>query len=135
MDAVKLRDKLKVVLGGLIGTYRFTNGETTAAIAIDYNATYPPPGTVIEGLEVVVIPKSSLGISGLIGGKLATYQADVILKQWDATQDTFCATDVIIGSIPELINVGPRVIPDGELQNIEQIRLTFQTQEARPHKE
>jgi hypothetical protein len=133
MDAVLLRDTLKVVLGDLIGTYRFTNGETTPAIAIDYNSTYPPPGTVIEGLEVVVIPRSSLGVSGLIGGKLATYQADVILKQWDITSDTFCATDRIIGSIPGLISISPRVIPDGELQNIESIRLTFQTQEARPY--
>lgn len=133
MDAKELRDRLKVVLEGFIGTYRFPNGQETQAIAIDYNSTYPPPGTVIEGLEVVIIPRSSLGISGLIGGKLATYQADVILKQWDITQDTFCATDIIIGSIPELINVGPRVMPNGELQNIEQIRLTFQSQETRPY--
>jgi hypothetical protein len=133
MDAALLRDTLKVVLKDLLGTYRFVNGEITTAIAIDYNATYPPPGTVIEGLEVVIIPRSSLSVSGLVGGKLATYQTDAILKQWDATQNTFCATDRIIGTVPELIEVGPRVIPDGELQNIESIRLTFQTQETRPY--
>ena len=133
MDAKELRDRLKVVLEGFIGTYRFPNGQETQAIAIDYNATYPPPGTVIEGLEVVIIPRSFLGISGLLGSKLATYQTDVLLKQWDSRDDTFCATDLIIGSIPELLNVGPRVIPNGELQNIEQIRLTFQSQETRPY--
>jgi hypothetical protein len=133
MDAKELRDRLKVVLNGYLGTYRFPNGQETQAISIDYNATYPPPGTVIEGLEVVIIPRSSLGISGLLGSKLATYQTDVILKQWDSQDDTFCATDLIIGSIPELLNVGPRVIPNGELQNIEQIRLTFQSQETRPY--
>lgn len=133
MDAKELRDRLKVVLNGYLGTYRFPNGQETEAIAIDYNATYPPPGTVIEGLEVVIVPRSSLGISGLIGGKSVTYQADVILKQWDVTQDTFCATDLIIGAIPELIDVGPRVLPNGELQNIESIRLTFQTRETRPY--
>jgi len=136
LEIKELKERLEIVLLNELGTYTFVNGDSTPAIGIDYNATYPPPGTVVRGLECVIQPQVMLNISGLLGGKQIESQSYVYLKQWDLQESTLCAFYKIIKDSKlssNILNGGNRVLPDGELQNLEQIRLIFRTQEVLPY--
>jgi hypothetical protein len=55
MNIRDLRIQLETTLTDVLGTYRLANGATTPAIAVRAEGDSLPPGTVVEGLEVVIL--------------------------------------------------------------------------------
>ena len=55
MNIRDLRVQLETTLADVLGTYRLANGATTPAIAVRAWGEGFPPGTVVEGLEVLII--------------------------------------------------------------------------------
>jgi hypothetical protein len=55
MNIRDIRVQLETVLTDVLGTYRLANGATTPAIAVRAAGESLPPGTTVEGLEVVIV--------------------------------------------------------------------------------
>jgi hypothetical protein len=55
MNIRDIRVQLETTLADVLGTYRLANGATTPAIAVRAEGDSLPPGTVVEGLEVVIL--------------------------------------------------------------------------------
>lgn len=83
MDAKWLRSQIEQGLGKLIGVYTLPNNRKVKAIAVlkSYE-TYPPDGTQIEGLEIVIFYPVPL-----VQAMLCDYRIEnewtIHLKQWD----------------------------------------------------
>lgn len=83
MNAIELRSQIELALSGMIGSYRLPNGMVTPAIAVlkSYDV-YPPEGTKITGLEVVIMYPTALPTATFEGYKVERNWT-VYLKQWD----------------------------------------------------
>ena len=55
MNLLDIRVQLETTLADVLGTYRLANGATTPAIAVRAAGESLPPGTTVEGLEVVIV--------------------------------------------------------------------------------
>lgn len=55
MNILDIRVQLETTLADVLGTYRLANGATTPAIAVRAAGESLPPGTTVEGLEVVIV--------------------------------------------------------------------------------
>ena len=55
MNIRDIRVQLETTLADVLGTYRLANGATTPAIAVRAAGESLPPGTTVEGLEVVIV--------------------------------------------------------------------------------
>ncbi len=120
-----LRTRILERMSGLLGTYTFTTGKSVPAIAIDDQGLYPPAGTEVQGLEVVVIPAINANYAPLLGGGVINHQSQLILKQWDSSSDTVAATLRIVGILGNRVSIGPRLVPVKSLGNIETRTITF----------
>jgi hypothetical protein len=86
MNIRDLRIQLETTLTSVLGTYRLPNGATTPAIAVRAWGESLPAGTVVEGLEVVIIRDPEMV-------ELIQYQRAVAFHRWtlflvDWTGDT-----------------------------------------------
>lgn len=70
-----LRIQLETTLVDVLGTYRLPNGATTPAIAVRAWGESLPAGTVVEGLEVVIIRDPE-------PVELVQYQRQVAFHRW-----------------------------------------------------
>jgi hypothetical protein len=133
IDLLELRSRLETALSEELGTYTFTNGTITPAMSVDYgNASYPPAGTAIDGLECVLIFRPEVPLRPFMGGAYEeTYAVQIFLKQWNASKDTLVALGLIldaIGIFPDIAlqsNSIRRVIPLSQLGNIETLQMTL----------
>jgi hypothetical protein len=128
MDILALRSRIETQLTGLIGTYTFANGEQVPALTIDDGAdsgNNPPEGTGVSGLEVILQINAGYKLNGLIGGNLIYSQVAISLKQWEITATTIAATERLM-ALPELKEVGPRVLRSTKLDSIETQTLTLE---------
>jgi hypothetical protein len=75
MNVRDLRVALEATLTGVLGTYRLPNNATTPAIAVRAWGESLPAGTVVEGLEVVIIRDPELV-------EVIQYQKQVALHRW-----------------------------------------------------
>lgn len=75
MNVKDLRVQLATTLSTVLGTYRLPNGATTPAIAVRAWGEGFPAGTVVEGLEVIIIrdPEPT---------ELVQYQKQVAFHTW-----------------------------------------------------
>lgn len=55
MDLLSLREALETTLVDQLGTYVLANGATTSAISVRAPGESLPPGTAVQGLEVVIV--------------------------------------------------------------------------------
>lgn len=86
MNIRDLRVQLETTLVDVLGTYRLPNGATTPSIAVRGWGESLPAGTVVEGLEVVIIRDPEMV-------ELIQYQRQVAFHRWilflvDWTGDT-----------------------------------------------
>lgn len=124
-----IRGKILEILKNDLGKYTFTNGSSVPALSVENNGKFPPPGTTVSGLECVIVPLNNSTVTSLCGSKNITYQSDILLKQWDDNSDVICAAEKLIANLPEIRRVGPRLLTNGELQSIEQQRITIEHNE------
>lgn len=75
MNIRDLRIQLETTLVDVLGTYRLPNGATTPAIAVRAWGESLPAGTVVEGLEVVIIREPE-------PIELVQYQQQVAFHRW-----------------------------------------------------
>lgn len=75
MNIRDLRIQLETTLTDVLGTYRLPNGATTPAIAVRAWGEGFPAGTVVEGLEVVIVRDPELT-------ELIQYQKQVAFHTW-----------------------------------------------------
>lgn len=125
-----IKEKIFNLLQSELGQYTFANGQSVPAISVDNNGQFPPPGTVIKGLECVIIPLNNAIATRLCGSKQITYQSDILLKQWNSSSNVICATEKILAGLPEVARIGPRLLSNGELQSIEQQRITIEVNQV-----
>jgi hypothetical protein len=105
IDPLILKDDVFAKLKTLIGTYTFPGGDTGYAIAIlpdpDSGWLYPEQGTKVTGLEVV-IKQPYPEVSPNIGGdRTNSYTWEIHLKQWDTTQTTREALEILTSELPQ----------------------------------
>jgi hypothetical protein len=75
MNILDIRIQLETTLADVLGTYRLPNGATTPAIAVRAWGEGFPAGTVVEGLEVVIIKDPE-------PVELVQYQKQVAFHTW-----------------------------------------------------
>lgn len=128
ITALTLRSHLTSILTTHIGTYTFQSGATSDAIAVlpdnQHGYSYPPPGTNVVGIEVVIIrptPTTSLRLTGYASRK--TWE--IHLKQWDRSKNLVQATEVLVQGLNELnyaFESPQRLLPNERIQGIESVR-------------
>jgi hypothetical protein len=69
---------------------------TDYAIAVLTDGSYPPAGTQIVGLEVVIEPDSATKVEALLTESRVDTDIKITLKQWTAGETTVAATSVLI---------------------------------------
>ena len=60
MELLSLRTELETTLVDLLGVYTLANGMTTPAIAVRAAGESLPPGTLVSGLECVIVREPEL---------------------------------------------------------------------------
>jgi hypothetical protein len=124
-DPLVFRDEVKELLLDVLGEYTFGNGQSTPAICL-WQKNYPPSGTEVSGLEVVITPNTRLESNALLNkGRLTNYESEILLKQWDENESTLEAIERLKYFLPNSLEISPRVLPNTVLDNIETCTLTF----------
>lgn len=111
-----------------IGTYTFPSGKVVKAISVSM-PNFPPPGTVTEGLEIVIIPGKDISAQPVLNqGLLVKLSHEIHLKQWDDSKTTL----PIIMPLMQLLSknnysvqIGLRILPNPKIGNIESRNLTI----------
>lgn len=120
MEILELRDKIIEKLGTELGVYTFSNNQKIPAVTIASNRLYPPPGTLIEGLEAIIYPYIGSSRKNFLGSILIEKETRLILNQWDTTKDTIVAHDLLLLNFADILQrIGPRLLADGNRQTIE----------------
>jgi hypothetical protein len=122
-----------------LGTYTYGE-ETTPAIFVDDGTfleviTDQATGEVevrpaiapdsVTGLEVVIQPAIDSPTQQLLKASQADYKTTITLKQWDLGGNTLEASDRLISGLPNIERIGPRVLRNSALDNIESRTLTL----------
>jgi len=127
IDLIGLRTAIETALSDELGVYVFPGGQTAPAIVLSMGADASPiPGTKAGGLECAIVFRPDVPLRPLIGNAFEeTYAVQILLKQWDAQQNTLSALSKILEAIITLpgwsLQSGStrRQIPIPELGNIE----------------
>lgn len=129
ITAINLRETISNILKGHIGTYTFSSGATALAIAIlpdtKHGYSYPPTGTKVQGIEVVIIrptPTTSLRLTGY--ASRLTWQ--IYLKQWDKSKNLVQVTEVLVQGLNKLgyaFESPIHVLPNERTGGIESVRV------------
>lgn len=118
-----LRATIELTLGDEIGTYLFPNNETDKAIALlglgaDRAGEYPPQGTKITGLEVILYTGQTLRIERRLGGFIQSPSTVITLKQFDVTKNTLNSLFLLLGVL-DVARDPIRTLRDPYLGNVE----------------
>jgi len=124
-EITSLREQIIEVLGDKLGEYKLPNQTVLPAIAVEFGVNYPPQGTQVTGLEVVVVPQVSTNVTRKIRGLEWVLNSAIVLKQW-GEGTTVEAMQLIVPLLGNNVNIGARVLPDNKLGNIETLRIEFQ---------
>ncbi|MBD2570055.1 hypothetical protein [Anabaena lutea] len=98
-DALELREFVYISLASLLGIYKFTDGTQTPAIAVisGNGELYPPEGTQVTGLEVVIFTPT-LAPAALLQGYKVKEQWVIHLKQWTVGMSVQLALDSLLSA-------------------------------------
>lgn len=137
-DLPALRSLIIATLGELLGTYTFPaeEGETPGtgpAIAVDgLNAieeSYPPNGTQVEGLEVVITPATDLPGDSCLDGYTQYFKHTITLKQRSGFNQTLQAFQLLQGKLQNIFEGSAiRQLANPLLNNVE--TLTFDLEQV-----
>lgn len=141
MDILTLRNQIENLLTNptpLLGTYSFVDAAgnvvaTDYAIAVLTDGLYPPVGTQISGLEVVIEPDSAVKVEPLLSENRVDTDIKITLKQWAAGETTVAATAVLLDGLPGLLGVRPRVPRNSVLDTIETQTIVLKEPVSRPY--
>lgn len=136
-DLIALRQIIEdtLVPTGLLGTYTFPDGSTDQAIAVeglgndDGEESYPPAGTQVVGLEVVMVPAEDVQQQSFLDGDGIFFQTTIILKQHDSGSNKTLKAYLLLSSQFGNIYEGSvsRILPTPRLDNIETLSFSLET--------
>jgi len=127
-----LRAKITTLLGASLGTYQIKVGRNVSQMSAiadlpdpKYGYNFPPAGTTINGLEVVIEPLLSDDLQLYISNEYGTaYGSKITLKQWDGSLTTRDAIEKL-KALPSLRKISPVMTANSDLQTIESRVLTL----------
>lgn len=125
-DLAALRAEIITVLGENLGTYTFSEGQTTPAIGIDDGSDPFVEQPDRTGLEVIIQPDQDLELEPMLAGdKRLNASVYIVLKQWDIADTTKAARELLIKSLPidRIESLSPRA---SELDIIEVCTLAIE---------
>jgi hypothetical protein len=129
INAFILRYELLAMLQKSLGIYLFSDGSRSGAIAVlpdpDNGWNYPPQGTKVSGLEVIIkLPYPDLE-ANLGGDRAFEYSWEIHLKQWDSNKSLLEIIELLLTSLPsEYLLSGVTYIPvSDKLLAIEQCKF------------
>lgn len=127
MSPSELKDQIEALLSDLLGTYTFTTaagGLTTPAIAID-DGTRAQIAPDVSGLECIIQTNVSDTYTPYLNNTYGSSpETLVILKQWDISANTLAAIERL-KALPNLAEIGARVLRNSQLDNVESVTLTL----------
>lgn len=105
-ETISLRSLFLDALGANLGRYFFPNRPTPVpAIAVIpdkvYGNDYPPEGTVISGIEVLIIKPFPSAIERLSFDSYRPYKWDIQVRQWDGNGDIRLCAELMINALQE----------------------------------
>lgn len=119
----------------LLGTYTFPNGTTDPAVSVEgiiYSEPdegFPPTGTTVTGLEVVITPATDLPGFSTLDGYTQIFRHTITLKQRSGNNQTLQAFQRLQKVLPNIYAESViRQLPNLRLEAIEQ--LTFEIQQV-----
>jgi len=127
-----LRAKIMSLLGDSLGTYQIKVGRNVnvmSAIADlpdpKYGYNFPPAGTTINGLEVVIETLNTDDLQLYINNDYGTcYGSKITLKQWDVSLTTRDGTEKL-KALPSVRKISPVMTANSNLGTIESRSLTL----------
>lgn len=130
--AAKLRAKIIILLGESLGTYQVKVGQRVSQMSAiadlpdpKYGYNFPPAGTTINGLEVVIEPLTTDDLQLYISNEYGTcYGSKVTLKQWDVSLTTRDGTEKL-KALPSVRKISPVMTANSNLNTIESRSLTL----------
>jgi hypothetical protein len=120
---VELRSQLLTLLKPYLGKYSFGTDAFAVLPDPDLGYDYPPSGTKVEGLEVILqLPYPQF--MPLMGNNGVTRKWQILLKQWDSSKNLIEALEAIVKANFDLFIGKIVVVPPNEaLGTIEQARI------------
>lgn len=118
----KLRSLVLEGLGSEIGIYTLPNGGgQIPAIGVVAGEKFPPSGTEVKGLEVLIQPAISQQRQAFHRAIAWIYTSEFLLRQWDFSSDLVLATHHLFQVLNPLgrVTILPRILPVSEIGNIE----------------
>lgn len=136
-DLIALRQVIQDTLSaaGLLGLYIFPDDTSDAAIAVvglgsdQGEESYPPTGTRISGLEVVIIPGEEIPPQDTLDGYIQFFRTAIVLKQWDTGINRTLPAYQLLQQQFGNIYTGSvtRILPQERLGNIETLSFSLET--------
>lgn len=121
VETIKIVDTLKNIIGSDLGIYKL-NEDVWDAVAILPDDLmgweYPPSGTSVEGIEIVVVRPYAEILNTLDNDRIIRNRWKITIKQWDVTRNLVD----LVGRISDLMEIylitSIKVIPPDEQKGI-----------------
>ena len=98
-----------------LGEYTLSNGNTVPAIVVDPSHNGLPINTSVEGVEIVIIPWVTQSVRQLNQGYRLESETEVLVKQWDPSQNLLAVIPRLLHALPGLSRINPRILPTAEI--------------------
>ena len=125
MDVLTLRNELETVLVEYLGVYTLANGMTTPAVSVRSSGESLPAGTIVSGLELIILRDPALTPVTSYTNRQAFREWDVFLIDWANSTKLSSAAGIIIWYYPDSTSTTVSV-PEG-LGPSAQMRVTIRT--------
>jgi hypothetical protein len=128
IDLLAVRTILEAALAPHLGTYTINTGDSCPAVRIEDGSIDESEQPSVEGLELVIVASPEIPFKAVLGGGYQeTYNALVVLKQWNIAATTLDARSPLLDALMGLENVlvsgGKRVMRSSRLDNIETLSV------------
>ncbi len=123
-----IRNELVTALAGRLGTYTLANGSTTPAVRCSDPQETRYPGTVVTGLELVLLRSPVLSVVRQYQEEFSIAEWTAFLVNWDGDDKAQAAAKVVANEIPGT-DIERQEVPLG-IGPQDQYRLTLRSRAA-----
>lgn len=125
MDVLTLRTELETLLVEYLGVYKLANGMTTPAVSVRSSGESLSAGTVVSGLELIILRDPALTPVPSYTERQAFREWDIFLIDWANSTKLSSAAGIVTWSFPDS-TVSTVSVPEG-LGPSAQMRITIRT--------
>ncbi len=123
-----IRNELVTALAGRLGTYTLANGSTTPAVRCSDPQDTRYPGTIVEGLELVLLRSPSMTVVRQYQEEFSIAEWTAFLVNWEGDDKALEAAKVVANEIPGT-DIERQEVPLG-IGPQDQYRLTLRSRAA-----